>query len=440
MRDFELKKRQIVERVDLVALASEDVRMKRSGRRWVGLCPFHAEKTPSFVVSQDVGLFKCFGCGKGGDVFSYVQARENVSFMEAMRILADRAGVKLDEAPSGSSGEPDRVELAKVNAWALTFFRSNLLNGAAGRHARAYLQSRGISEAIAERFNLGLATDGGQSLRDAAGRARITFPLLHAADLVRADGSNRVYPTFRNRLMFPIRDATGRVVGFGGRTLVGDQAKYLNTRQNALFDKGRGLYGIELARQAIAQCGRAVVVEGYTDCIAAHQAGCKETVASLGTAMTAAQVDLLHRYSDQLILLFDSDKAGEAAAERAIVVAVPRGVHVRLARIPSGKDPDEFLRSAGAAGFCGLLDAAVDALEFKWGRLQAQFAAHASDGAHRAAHLEFLRLVGTALAGGDEIQTGLVANRVARLVGLDGREVYRLMTRLRHNTPRSSPQ
>ncbi|MCH8967155.1 MAG: DNA primase, partial [Planctomycetes bacterium] len=324
MHDFELKKRQITDRLDILAVASQHVRLKRSGRRWVGLCPFHSEKTPSFTVTPDLGLFKCFGCGKGGDLFSFVQMRENVPFGEAFRMLADRAGVELVAGPTERSQGPGRVDVAKVNEWALRFFRANLTSAELGKNARDYLRGRGFSDEIVERFELGLATDGAPAIKDAAKRAGFDAPLLLGADLVREGDSGGAYETFRNRLIFPIRDATGRVVGFGGRTLVDDRAKYLNTRQTVLFDKGRGLYGIHQARTAVQERGRAVVVEGYTDCLAAHQAGFTETVATLGTAMTESQVDLLRRDSDAIILRFDSDDAGEAAADRAIHVALPR--------------------------------------------------------------------------------------------------------------------
>ncbi|GAG39517.1 unnamed protein product, partial [marine sediment metagenome] len=247
--DFELKKGEILSRVDIVDVVSESVALKQRGKRWVGLCPFHSEKTPSFTVTPDLGLFKCFGCGKGGDVFSFIQYRENVPFIEAMQILADRVGVDLDRKGSGdpSSGGPTRADLARINDWAVGFFRRNLLASETGRSAREYLRGRNVADATAESLKLGLATDSGASLLEAATRAGVHRSLLLAADLVREGDRGRAYDTFRHRLMFPIRDATGRTVGFGGRTLGDDRAKYINTRQNGLFDKGRNLYGIDLA-------------------------------------------------------------------------------------------------------------------------------------------------------------------------------------------------
>ncbi len=434
--DFEQVKRQILDRVRIQDIVAEHVTLKRRGVRWVGLCPFHSEKTPSFTVSPERGLFKCFGCGKGGDVFSFVQLRENVSFMEAMRHLADRAGVEFRDTTlrtSAAPGEPSRTDLAKVNAWALQFFRSNLLSESPGRSAREYLHGRGFTDATFERFGLGLAVDGGSSLKSAALRAGFSDAMLLAADLMRQDEHGRAYETFRSRLMFPIRDATGRIVGFGGRTLIDDKAKYLNTRQTALFDKGRNLYGIELAREAIASRRRAIVVEGYTDCMACHQAGFLETVATLGTALTDAHVDLLRRFGEEMVLLFDSDAAGEAAADRAIGLALPRCVKVRLARIPEGKDPSDFLGRASAADFSDVLNGAVDALEFKWSKTQERFRADSSDVRRREAVLDFVRVVADAVstAAVDAIQRGLLVNQIAHLLRIEREEVSRLMSRSR---------
>jgi DNA primase len=432
VHDFERTKRAILDRVDISSLVSEHVSLKRRGRRLVGLCPFHSEKTPSFTVSPELGLFKCFGCGKGGDIFTFVQARENVSFPEAAQILADRAGVELQQAGRRDDRGPSRQDVAKVNAWAERYFRKNLEHPTVGKPIRAYVADRGFSDETAERFGLGLACDAAPVLADTAKRAGIGMDLLIAADLVRTSEQGQLYDTFRDRLMFPIRDVTRRVIGFGGRTLVGADAKYLNTRQNALFDKGRSLYGLDLARDAIVQRGRAVVVEGYTDCIAAQQAGFTETVATLGTALTEAHVDVLRRYTDLVVLLFDSDDAGEAAADRAIRVALPRCIQCRLARLPEAKDPSEFLAQAGPDAFSDVLKRAVDALEFKWSQARERFAADSSDARRREALLDFLRLVAEAVntQAIDAIQRGLVVNQVAHLVRMDRAEVDRMIARL----------
>ncbi|HUU85511.1 MAG TPA: DNA primase, partial [Phycisphaerae bacterium] len=291
MHDSNAIKEEIRQRVDLVELVAEHVSLARSGKTFRGLCPFHKEKTPSFHVIPDKMIFHCFGCKAGGDVFKFVQLRENVSFGEAIRILADRAGIELRSRSASPHGGPGRADLARVNEWAADFYRKQLLDRQAGDAARSYLAERGISTQSAERFGLGLATDAHNVLQRAAALAGISNAVLQAAGLVRNEEQGATYDTFRHRLMFPIRDATRRVVGFGGRTLGEARAKYLNTPQNELFDKGRLLYGLDLARTEISSTGRSIVVEGYTDCIACHQAGFGSTVATLGTAMTESHVN-----------------------------------------------------------------------------------------------------------------------------------------------------
>ena len=431
LNDFELKKNQILERVGIVDLIAEHVSLKRSGRRWLGLCPFHTEKTPSFTVNPDLGIFKCFGCGKAGDIFTFIQERERLTFMEAMQYLADRAGIELKRSPQQADGTISRNDLVKVSHWAMTFFQSVLRHDELGKKTREYLRTRGVSDDMVRCFNLGLSTEGMPSLTQSARKAGFSEHHLVEADLCRRSEDGRLYDTFRERLIFPIRDVSNRVLGFGGRTLVDDRAKYLNTRQNLVFDKGRGLYGIDLAREAMIAQKRAILVEGYTDCIASHQAGFQEAVATLGTALTEAQVDLVRRYCEELILLFDSDEAGEAAADRAIQVALPRYLTVRLARIPEGKDPSEFLASHSAEAFSKVLKDAVDALEFKWHRTRSRYHGLSSDVQRREALLAFVRLVVEASSTGamDAIQRGLVVNRIAALVGADTRDIHDLVVR-----------
>jgi DNA primase len=306
-----------------------------------------------------------------------------------------------------------------------------LLDGELGKSTRDYLRHRDVTDETAARFQVGLALDGTGRLQRAASEKGIDRSLLLATDLMRQSEQGRTYETFRNRLMFPIRDTTGRVIGFGGRTLGDDRAKYINTSQNTLFDKGRNLYGIDLARTAIAERQRAIIVEGYTDCLAAHQAGFPETVATLGTALTEAQIKLLHRYCEEIILLFDADDAGEAAAERAIRVALPQCVTVRLAHIPDGKDPSEYLSSADQEAFSDVLNKAVDALEFKWSQTWKRYRGEASDTRRREAILDFLKVVAEAVdtSAVDAIQRGLLVNQVAHLIRADRDEVDRLMRR-----------
>ncbi len=437
LTSFESDKQQILDRVDLVGLVSEHVALRQRGARWVGLCPFHAEKTPSFTVNPDMGIFKCFGCGKGGDIFTFVQDQEKVNFVEALEMLADRAGVELHRRGDANQGQADgasRMEISKANAWAAALFQRNLADPKLGESTRTYLDSRGLSPEIVAKFGVGLALNDSDLIPNAATKDGLAIQLLIDADIMRRSehGNGRAYDTYRNRLMFPIRDMTKKIIGFGGRTLGDDAAKYLNSRQNALFDKSRSLYGIDLARESIVSTGRVIVVEGYTDCLAAHQAGFPETVATLGTALTLAHVDVLRRYCNQIILLFDSDQAGDAAAERAIKVSIPRCVNVRLAHIPEGQDPCSFLADHDKEMFADVLNAAIDALEFKWNLTQRRFNSESSESARREAVLDFLRVVAEGMSTGavDAIQRGLLVNQVAHLLRMDRSEVNRLIAGL----------
>jgi len=432
-------KDEIRQRIDVVDLVSEQVALKRAGRDFVGLCPFHQEKTPSFSVSPAKQIFKCFGCGAGGDVFTFVQLREGVSFIEAMRILADRAGVDFDRqvgrAPADGIG---RADLARVNAWALEVFRRALADGETGRTAREYAAQRNISQDMVEAFGIGWAPEDGAWLLARARGSNVRMELLHAAGLAARGGYGDDYAVFRGRLVFPIRDTMNRVIGFGGRTLIGDRAKYLNTAQNALFDKGRNVYGIDRAREAMAETRQVVVVEGYTDCIAAHQHGVTNVVATLGTALTDDQVNLLRRWCDEIVLVFDSDQAGQNAADRALGVALRHNLTVRIAQVTSGKDPADFLADHGAEEFRALLNSAEDALGFKWRRTREQFE-HGRGGGRKEAIREFVQLVAgmARFRGVDAIQQGLIVNQLAKLLALPGREVHRLLADVQRTSDRS---
>ncbi len=438
LQTLDHKKHQVLERVDLFDLVSEHVTLRRSGRRWVGLCPFHAEKTPSFTVNSDLGLFKCFGCGKGGDIFSFVQARENVDFMDAFRILGDRAGIDITSTGDGAGGAVRRADVARINGWVVDFFRAALTDES-GRSALEYVRERGFGEDACREFGVGLAIGDVSALQRAASKAGLSEAQLLAADILRKDDNGRVYATFRNRLMFPIRDVSARVLGFGGRTLVDDRAKYLNTRQNVLFDKSHCLFGIDRARDSLIERKRCVIVEGYTDCMAAHQVGFAETVATLGTALTEHHINMLRRYCDEIILLFDSDRAGIAAAERAIAIAVPRCIRVRMARIPDGLDPSDFIGQGGGTGFSDVLNGAIDALEFKWCETVAKYDGTASDTNRRDAVLEFLGVVSQAVSTGavDAIQRGLLVNQVAHLLRIERRDVDRLLKKQNNRSVRT---
>ncbi len=429
--DREILKRQVRDAVDIVDLIGSYVTLRRAGSAFKGLCPFHQEKTPSFTVSQTRQTFKCFGCGAGGDVFSFVQLRENLSFPEAMRMLADRAGISLEAFHDKSHSGPGKQDLARVNQWAQDYFRELYL-GPQGQAARDYVERRGISAEMVEAFGLGFALDSYEGLMTKAQAARIAPPLLEAAGLVKRNNRGGCYDTFRNRLMFPIVDATGRIIGFGGRTLGDDPAKYLNSPATALFDKSTSLFGLNLARQAMAKAERAIVVEGYTDCIMAHQFGFTETVATLGTAMTEAHAAGLRRYTDRLVLLFDSDEAGQRAADRAIAVTLTSGLDVSLAKVPEGKDPCDYLLLAGQEGLDNVLKQSVAALEFKWNLVAAEYKSSQTGPGRRRAMEAYLQQLATWLGRGviDPIQKGLLVNQLSKVLSLPVEELHRQLDRM----------
>lgn len=354
-------------RVSVSSVVGRRVKLVRAGREMKGCCPFHNEKTPSFHVNDDKGFYHCFGCGAHGDVIRFMTDNMGLPFMEAVKQLAGEAGL---EVPAASPEAREKAKVAdsltELTARAAAWFQAQLA-GEAGTAARAYLHRRGVTPDIAKRFGLGLALDGRTALRshlkDAEGQA------LLEAGLIGTSEDGETYDRFRGRLMFPIRDRRGRVVGFGGRALGDVQPKYLNSADGPLFDKGRLLYNLDLAGPAARQSGRLIVVEGYMDVIGLAQAGIAEAVAPLGTAMTETQLALAWRLVDEPILCFDGDGAGVRAAIRAAGRALPLlqpGKSLRIAALPAGQDPDDLCRSGGAAAFEAVLAAAVPLIDHIW--------------------------------------------------------------------------
>ncbi len=356
---------EIRARVDLVDLVGAVVPLKRAGERWKGLCPFHQEKTPSFTVHPKLHLFHCFGCHAGGDAFEFLRRHDRLEFPEAVRLLAERAGVPLPgrEAPREAGA---RDGLFALMEWAARRFATWLWDGDGAARARAYLDGRGIGREIARDFRLGYAPEGWDNLLGAARTDGHPVETLLGAGLVlpRQTGSGH-YDRFRGRLIFPIVDTQGRVIAFGGRALAGEEPKYLNSPETTLYQKGQTLYGLHRARETMSASRRALVVEGYVDCLMAHQHGVRDAVAVLGTALTPAQLALLRRYADEVILFFDADRAGQEAARRAEDLleqssapdrwAETRrandlargGLRLKVATLPPGHDPDTFLRAEG---------------------------------------------------------------------------------------------
>lgn len=417
---------QIQQANDITDVISEHVSLKKKGREMVGLCPFHDDHRPSLNVNPTKQIFKCFACGAGGDVFKFVQMREHLSFPQAIERLAERAGIKLERRKTASprqqttGDEIDPNKLAKVNAWAAKYFQQNLEDKNKGGFAQQYLAERQISPESIKKWQLGLAVNPPDDLFTAAAK-KIPPLLLEQAGLILSPNQDK----FVNRLMFPITDVTARIIGFGGRTLDNTGAKYINSPATALFDKSNCLYGLEHAHHEIASSQTAVVVEGYTDCIMAHQFGISNVVATLGTSFTAGHARILRRYAKKVVLLFDSDTAGIEAANRALEVCLSQRIDIKLAFVPQGKDPCDFLLAAGKDKFQRLIDAATDVFQFKWDRLLQTFAGDDTLAGKKAAVEEFLQTVATALWAGKlpAIDRGLIVTRLSKIIGLDTKEV-----------------
>ena len=374
---------EVRDRTDIVGLVSGYVQLKKTGRNFKGLCPFHQEKTPSFIVFPESGNFKCFGCGKGGDAFTFYKEVERVEFREALEELARRAGIELKSAPPPSpERDAHRQTLIELNELAATFYGAQLRASGPRTPGQQMVELRGLSAEVVEQFQIGVAPEAWDKLTQYFGARGVDPGRAVEAGLLMERESGGFYDRFRNRLMFPIRDRDGRVAGFGGRAFGDDQPKYLNTPQTELFDKSHLLYGLDRVRDHVRRLDRAVVVEGYMDVIAAHQFGYCNVVASMGTAITESQLGLLKRFTKNVVLTLDADTAGQAAMVRALE-ALPSGesesmptpgrdlvffekrlsVNISVLALPSGKDPDELIR-ADPEQWPSVVEAAVPFLAF----------------------------------------------------------------------------
>ena len=358
-------------RNDIVEVVGSYLTLKRAGGAFRALCPFHKEKTPSFNVNPQRQIFHCFGCGAGGDVFGFVMQHEGVDFGEAVRMLAERAGITL-ELEEGAAGERnDKAVLYKIHEGVAQFYQRCLREVPAAAHARAYLKTRDLNDEIVEKFLIGYAPESWDAVLRWAGKNKFTPAQMEQAGLLarsdREDSRHPLYDRFRNRLMFPIRDEQGRVIGFSGRALdeATQPAKYVNSPETLLFKKSRVLYAIDRARKKIVEAGEAIVCEGQIDVIRCHAAGLEHAVAAQGTAFTEDHARVVHRYADSVTLVFDPDRAGQDATIRAAAVFLQAGLAVRVATLPPGQDPDAFIRAKGAEAFCALLAKAASVVQFQ---------------------------------------------------------------------------
>jgi len=427
---------------DIVEVVSGYFPLKRAGKDYTALCPFHAEKTPSFTVSPSKQIFKCFGCGRGGSVFNFVMAKENATFPEAVRILAERAGIELKRDAAADQRSGARREIRDVLNWAVQRFVAALKHPTAGAAGREYLVARGITDATLDAFQVGWAPDTWDNLIRAAQRDNIPLEMLETAGLVvkRDDGSG-YYDRFRARVMFPILDSLNRPIGFGGRILGDGQPKYLNSPETPLFHKGEALYGLPQAREAIEVHRRVVVVEGYFDVIMPHQVGVRNVVATLGTALTDDHVRALKRYADEVVLVFDSDLAGQRAADRGMELFLAHDVRILITVVPQGKDPCDFCRECGADAFRARINEAQDAFRYKWDLVQRDLDAATSPAAQRRALEAMLTSVLKAPSLGQEdlrLQRDLILGHMSKTLGIPEATLRSEFSRLRRASGRSA--
>lgn len=363
--------REILANTDIVDILSGHLALQPSGKNYRALCPFHSEKTPSFLVSREKQIYHCFGCGEGGNALTFLMKYEKFTFPEAIRYLGERAGIKLPEKrhAKGNGTSLPKLDLYEVNRLACEFYEEQLRRSSEGRRAGEYLKAREIREDCWNRFRLGYAPSSWESLfRHLRGKGK-GLPLLEASGLVVQGRQQGAYfDRFRDRLMIPILDAQERIVGFGARALAASEgeSKYINSATSPIYNKGESLYGLNSAYKRIREEGFALIVEGYFDLISMHLFGWENTVASLGTSLTSGQARLLRRYGDSAVLLFDSDPAGIRASERSVEVLLEEGFSVKVARLPMGHDPDSLLRDTGRTGMEEVLRNAWDWLDFIW--------------------------------------------------------------------------
>ncbi len=410
-------------RNDIVDVISGYVRLQKKGNAYVGLCPFHNEKTPSFSVSRERQLYHCFGCGAGGSVFTFVMQHDHQTFPEAVRTLADRAGIPLPEGQFDAKEKERQGKKSKIlelNKEAATYYFYQL-RAQAGAYAMQYLKGRGLSDETIRQFGLGYAPKSRDGLYRYLKTKQASDALLAEAGLVSQDGARGMSDKFWNRVMFPIMDVNRRVIGFGGRVMGEGKPKYLNSPETAVFDKGRHLYGLHLAR--LSKKKNLLLCEGYMDVITLHQAGFSNAVASLGTSLTAAHAALLRHYTEEVLLVYDSDDAGVRATLRAIPILAEAGVTARVADLSPYKDPDEFLQNQGSEALQERLDQAKNSFLFETDLMQG--ARDMQDPAEKTAFYEELadKLVGFS----DDLARETYLEAAARRYGVDAGGLRKLV-------------
>lgn len=365
---------EIQNKCDIIEVIGSHITLKRAGRNYKALCPFHKEKTPSFMVSPSKQIYHCFGCGAGGNVFSFIMKYDGVEFPEAVKTLAEKVGVELPRF-SRSEFETSAYagQLFKVNELAASYYHSMLLRTESGRCTREYLKGRDITGEVIEQAKLGYAPDSWDGFLNYAKQQGFDSGLLERAGLILPREEGGFYDRFRNRVIFPILDIKGRVLAFGARVLDDCLPKYINSPETEIYIKGRHLYGLNFSIPSIKEKDFCVIVEGYLDYLIPYQYGIRNIVASLGTSLTEHQVRLIKRFTKNVVMVYDGDQAGEAASLRGLDLFIQEGLNVRVVDLPKGYDPDSYVRKKGASEFNSLLDSAEDLFDFKLGVLTSRY-------------------------------------------------------------------
>ena len=427
---------QIRDANDIVDLISDYVPLKKRGKNWVGLCPFHAEKDPSFTVTPDKQIFYCFGCGEGGNVITFLMKHEKLSFPEAAKLLAKRANIALPKESFDTKRAKQLDKLYYANQVANEYFHKNLYREKPGKRARQYLKKRGFDSETLELFSLGYAPPEWEGLASYAKTKGIEPETLNQAGLVvpRTEASG-FYDRFRNRITFPIFNLSGKIVGFGGRVLDDkDVPKYLNSPETPIYRKGKILYGLNLSKDEIRQKGSAILVEGYVDLISLYQAGVKNVTASSGTAFTQDQARLLSRYAEKVYLFFDADSAGQSAVFRSVDLLFSEGIEVFVVSLKEGEDPDSFVREFGAKAVTEKIQEARPFIDFKYDSLAQDF----DNLSLKEQEKVIFDLADTAGKITDEIRKNLFVKKIAQTFKINEASVLKLVGK-QASTDRRAP-
>ncbi len=399
---------------DIVEVVSEKVKLKRTGRNYVGLCPFHNEKSPSFSVSSDKQIYKCFGCGEAGNVITFIMKTRNLPFIDAVKILADKINLNLDEYSDGKVNN-SKDKLYKLNVDAARFFFNNLNKN---EEAKGYFNARGITDKTIRNFGLGFALNEWNGLSNFLKKKGYSELELLKLGLIIKNEKGNFYDRFRNRVIFPVFDYKGKVIGFGGRVLNDAKPKYLNSPETDLFHKGEHLYGLNFALKNNIN-RTLIIVEGYMDCITLHQYGINNVVASLGTALTVNQAKLLKRFADNIIISYDADMAGQNATERGLKILVDVGLLVKVLKVPEGKDPDEYIRKNGKSSFEELVANALPLIEYKINKAKEGINLKNKD-----EQLKYIKSVSDILVDSDSVEKNIYIKKVSEETGLSEQSIY----------------